>query len=111
MPPITTIASNSPENATEIGSAEVMRLLKSEQHAGEPRQRCREREGDQLVAIGGVAEETRPLLVLADRDQHRADRRTMEAPQPVDHRHADDGDEDVEVRRLLEIDAEEQRAL
>ncbi len=27
MPPITTMASNSPEKATEIGSAEVMRLL------------------------------------------------------------------------------------
>ena len=29
MPPITTMARSSPENATEIGSAEVMRLLNS----------------------------------------------------------------------------------
>ena len=29
MPPITTIASNSPENGTPIGSAEVIRLLNS----------------------------------------------------------------------------------
>ena len=36
MPPITTIASSSPENATEIGSAEVMRLLNSSSMPASP---------------------------------------------------------------------------
>ena len=81
MPPITTIASRSPENDTEIGSAEVMRFLNSEQDAGEPGDRRRQHEGGELVAVGRIAEETRALLVLADRDQHAADRRVMEAPE------------------------------
>ena len=36
MPPITTMASSSPENATEIGSAEVMRLLNSSRQPASP---------------------------------------------------------------------------
>jgi len=36
MPPITTIASSSPEKATEIGSAEVMRLLKASSMPARP---------------------------------------------------------------------------
>jgi hypothetical protein len=36
MPPMMTIASNSPENATEIGSALVMRLLKSSSTPARP---------------------------------------------------------------------------
>ncbi len=36
MPPITTIANNSPENATEIGSADVMRLLNSSRQPASP---------------------------------------------------------------------------
>ena len=36
MPPITTIASNSPEKATEIGSAEVIRLLNSSSEPASP---------------------------------------------------------------------------
>ncbi len=36
MPPITTIASSSPEKTTEIGSAEVMRLLKSSRLPARP---------------------------------------------------------------------------
>ncbi len=36
MPPMMTIASNSPENATEIGSAEVMRLLNASSMPARP---------------------------------------------------------------------------
>ena len=36
MPPITTIASSSPENATEIGSAEVMRFWNSSRMPASP---------------------------------------------------------------------------
>ena len=36
MPPMITIASSSPENATEIGSAEVMRLLNSSSMPASP---------------------------------------------------------------------------
>ena len=36
MPPMITIASNSPENATEIGSAEVMRLLNASSMPASP---------------------------------------------------------------------------
>ena len=103
MPPITTIASNSPEKATEIGSAEVMRLLNSSNDAGEAGDRRRHDEGDQLVAVGGVAEEARALLVLADRDQHAADRRIVEAPQDEDDQKGDRGDQHVIGQRGVEI--------
>ena len=36
MPPITTIASSSPENGTPIGSAEVIRLLNSSSMPAKP---------------------------------------------------------------------------
>ena len=36
MPPITTMASRSPENATEIGSAEVMRFWNSSRMPASP---------------------------------------------------------------------------
>ncbi|CKZ92217.1 Uncharacterised protein [Mycobacterium tuberculosis] len=36
IPPITTIASSSPENATEIGSADVMRFLYSSKMPASP---------------------------------------------------------------------------
>ena len=36
MPPMTTIASSSPEKATEIGSADVIRLLNSSRHPASP---------------------------------------------------------------------------
>ena len=84
MPPMTTIASSSPENATEIGSAEAKRWWNTDEHAGERRDGGRRREGEQLVAVGRIADEARALLVLADRDQHVADRRAMEAPQQID---------------------------
>ena len=74
MPPITTIASSSPENATEIGSAEVMRFWNSSRMPASPVIAGRQHEGGELVAVGRIAEETRALFVLADRDQHGADR-------------------------------------
>ena len=109
MPPITTMARSSPEKATEIGSAEVMRLLKSESVPASAGDRRRQHEGDQLVAVGRIAEEARALLVLADRHQHAADRRTVEAPEQDADRDADRGDEPIIIRVTLEIDAEHGR--
>ena len=55
---------------TEIGSAEVMRFWNSRRMPARPVIAGRQHEGDQLVAVGRIAEEARALLVLADRDQH-----------------------------------------
>ena len=109
MPPITTIASSSPENATEIGSAEVMRFWNKQQYAGKPGDPGGQHEGGELVAVGGIAEEARALLVLADRHQHGADGRIMEAPQQDQHQEGDGGDEPVVVRGGFQIDAEQRR--
>ena len=111
MPPITTIASSSPENATEIGSAEAKRWWNTDSMPASAGDRGRDREGEQLVAVGRVADEARALLVLADRDQHVADRRAVEAPQQKhDDRRPMSGDEPVIDPRALEIDAEHGRA-
>ena len=85
MPPMITIASSSPENATEIGSAEVIRLLNSSSMPASPVSAAETTKARQLVALGRVAEEARALLVLADRDQHAAERRAVEAPEEHDH--------------------------
>ena len=45
-------------------------VLEQQQDAGEPGDPRRQHEGGELVAVGGIAEETRALLVLADRHQH-----------------------------------------
>ena len=55
-----------------IGRREPM--VKHGQHTGEAAQRRRDRECDLLVALRGITDELRALLVLADRDQHRSDR-------------------------------------
>ena len=109
MPPITTIASKSPEKATEIGSAEVMRFWNSSRMPASPVIDSRQHEGDELVAIGRIAEEARALLVLADRDQHDAEGRAMEAPQQDQHREGDGGDEPVIDGRGFQIEAEQRR--
>ena len=93
MPPITTMASSSPENATEMGSAEVMRLLNSSRQPASPVSVADSDEGDQFVAVGGVADELRALLVLADGDQHVTRRRTMKAPKQVHDHEGNDRDQ------------------
>ena len=55
-------------------------VLVEQQDAGKPGDPCRQYEGRELVAIGGIAEKARALLVLADRHQHATDGRVMEAP-------------------------------
>ena len=62
--------------------------------AGEPGQRRRQHEGEQLVAIGVVAERDRARLVLADRLQHLAERRMDDA---VDEQEAGDEDRQHDV--------------
>ena len=81
MPPITTIASSSPENATEIGSAEAKRWLNTESTPASAVTPAETAKASELVAVGRIADEARALLVLADRDEHAADRRVVEAPQ------------------------------
>ena len=56
-------------------------MVEHRERTGERRDGGRDREGEQLVAVGRIADEARALLVLADRDQHMPDRRAMEAPQ------------------------------
>ena len=106
MPPITTIASSSPENGTEIGSAEAKRWLKTESDAGEAGDRGREHEGEQLVAVGRVADEAGALLVLADRDQHVPTGERWKRQSRHSDREADRGHEPVVGPRAAEIDAE-----
>ena len=89
MPPMITIASSSPENVTAIGSADAKRWWNTDSTPAKPHSVGRERERDLLVALGRIADELRALLVLADRDQHRSDRRAMEALQCADDADAD----------------------
>ncbi len=55
-------------------------VLVEQQDAGKPGDPGRQHEGGELVAVGRIAEEARALLVLADRHQHAADGRIVEAP-------------------------------
>ena len=102
MPPITTMASSSPENATEIGSAEVMRLLNSSMHAGKAGYRGRKGKGHQLIAVRRIADELRALLVLADGNQHMPRGRAMEAPEQVNNKEAYHGRQRIERRIALQ---------
>ena len=92
MPPITTIASSSPEKATVVDSAAAKRWSNTEQRAGQPGDGGREHEGPELVAVGVVALERGALLVLADRHQHVPERRAHDAQQPYSHREPDQRD-------------------
>ena len=104
MPPITTMAISSPEKATASGSAEAKRWLKTESTPAMADHRRREHEADQLVAVGRIADEARALLILADRNQHAADRRAVKAPQQDADRHADRGDHPIVDAVTLEIE-------
>ena len=56
-------------------------LEKGEEAAAEARHRRGEREGDELVALDGIAQEARAPLVVADGEQHPAERGMDHAPQ------------------------------
>ena len=56
-------------------------VLEQQQNAGKTGDGRRQHKGCELVAVGRVAEKARTLLVLADRHQHAADGRMVEAPQ------------------------------
>ena len=62
-------------------------MIEHRERSGDRHHRGGEHEGDELVAVGRVADEAGALLVLADRHQHAADRRAMKAPQHVADRH------------------------
>ena len=72
-------------------------VLVEEENAGEPGDAGRQHEGQELVAVGRIAEEARALLVLADRDQHAADGGVVEAPQQDQHGERDQCDQPVIV--------------
>ena len=75
------------------------------------RNHCRrEHEADQLVAVGWIADEACALFVLADRDEHAADRRAVKAPEQDADCQSDRGDHPVIVGVTLEIDAEHGRS-
>ena len=67
--------------------------------------RCGQHEGDELVAIGRIADEAR-ALVLADRHQHGAGRRAVKAPEQVADGKADRRDHAVIRPVMFEVDAE-----
>ena len=110
MPPITTMAMSSPENATASGSAEAKRWLNTDNVPASADHGRRDHEADELVAVGRIADEARALLVLADRHQHAADRRAVKAPEQVADGEAERGDQPVVGPVALEVDAEHGRA-
>ena len=91
-----------------VGGREA--VMEREQHAGEPGERRRNHVGDLLVALRRVAGELRPLLVVANREQHGADRRDVEPRQRVDDEDAERRDDRVVDPGIPEIDAEPRRA-
>ena len=88
MPPITTIASSSPEKAhrDRLGRDEVVE--EAEQRAAQARHHRREHERAEPVAVDVVALEGGALLVLADRDEHVPEGRAQHAQQRVQHAEA-----------------------
>ena len=70
-------------------------VLEQQEDAGKPGNGGGQHEGGELVAIGRIAEKARALLVLADRHQHAADGRIVEAPQQDQHQECDRRDEPV----------------
>ena len=81
--------------------------MNTAERAGERGDGGGRREGEQLVAVGRIADEARALLVLADRNQHVADRRAVEAPEQADGEKSEAGDHPVVGPRAGEIDAED----
>jgi hypothetical protein len=85
-------------------------VVEQQQHAGERGDGRGYHERDELVALRVVAEEARALFVLADRHQHAAERRAVEAPERQDDERADRGDERVVAPGRVERHAGEGRA-
>jgi hypothetical protein len=79
----------------------------SKQAARETEKRGRENEPDQLVTPDRIADEGRPLLVLADRHQHAPERRVDEPPDTRAREEYDQGTEQIERAVIVEIDAEQ----
>jgi hypothetical protein len=85
-------------------------VVERQQYAGEAGQARRGHEGGELDAIGGIADEAGALLVLADRHQHAAQGRPVEAPQRQHGDERDARDQRVVARGALERHADEDRA-
>ncbi len=111
MPPITTIASSSPENGTDTASADDEVGQEAQQRAGEAGDDGREDEGGKLVTLDRIALERRTQLVLADRDQHMPERRARQAQQQKEHRERDQRDKQVVGEGIVEIDRSDAAAL
>ena len=84
-------------------------VLEQQEDAGEAGNPCGQYERGQLVAVGRIAEETRALLVLADRDQHAADGRIMETPEQDQDQEGDCRDEPVIIGGGFQVEAEQRR--
>ncbi len=78
-------------------------LVVRPQPAGDGREERREHERVDAVLVHVVAEEARADLVLANRVQHRAERRDRDPVQQHETEKDDDRREDVEVERVAEI--------
>ena len=83
--------------------------MERKQHAGETGQHRRQHVGDLLVVPRRVADELRPLLVLANRHQHGADRRAMKTPERDHNDQTDNCDERVIDPAILQIESEPAR--
>ncbi len=84
-------------------------VLVKQQNAGKPGDGSGQYERRELVAIGRIAEEACALLVLADRHQHRADGRIVEAPQQDQHQERNRRHEPVIDGRGFQVEAEQRR--
>ena len=109
MPPITTIARSSPEKAMlrRVGRGEA--VVEHREDARDGRHARRDRESEDFVAVRRIADEARALLVLADRDEHAADRGVVKPPQRQHDQEADRRHEDVVEPGLAQIDSEHDR--
>ena len=70
----------------------------------------RQHKTDQLVAVGGITEKARALLVFTDCDEHGAGGRSVEAPKQVTSRRRDCGDGPVVGGIGFEIEPQHVRA-
>ena len=85
------------------------RVLQRVEAAADARDRARHRERDQLEALHRVAGRAHPLLVLADADEDRPERRRDQSTQEPQHEH-EAGRHDVELHvALVERQAEQRR--
>ena len=81
----------------EVGRGEL--VLDRIEHAGQAREEPGEHDGDDLVALDGVADGAGPRLVLADGLQHHAERRLRHAPEEQEREGHDREHEPVEGLR------------